>query len=64
MPLLYISTIIIVQIIIMIKIDTRVLNIPLCPLFKVKMDAYKSMCPVVITKDNFQKVLNENPYKK
>lgn len=44
--------------------DTRVLNIPLCPLFKVKMDAYESLCPVVITKDNFQKVLNENPYKK
>jgi hypothetical protein len=47
-----------------VKHDKRVLNIPLCPLFKVKMDAYKSMCPVVITKDNFQKVLNENPYKK
>lgn len=44
--------------------DKRVLNIPLCPLFKVKMDAYESMCSVVITKDNFQKVLNENPYKK
>lgn len=47
-----------------VKHDKRVLNIPLCSLFKVKMDAYKSMCPVVITKDNFQKVLNENPYKK
>lgn len=44
--------------------DKRVLNIPLCPLFKVKMDAYESICSVVITKDNFQKVLNENPYKK
>ena len=36
-----------------VKHDKHVLNIPLCPLFKVKMGAYKSMCPVVITKDNF-----------
>jgi hypothetical protein len=47
-----------------VKHDKRVLNIPLCPLFKVKMSAYESMCPVVITKDNFQNVLNKNPYKK
>ena len=41
--------------------DSRVLNIPL---FKTKMRAYKSMCPVVITKDNFQEVCKNNPFKK
>ena len=41
--------------------DSRVLNIPL---FKVKMMAYESMCPVVITKDNFQEVCKNNPFMK
>ena len=43
--------------------DSRVLNIPI-PLFKVNMSAYKSMCPVVITKENFQEVCENNPFKK
>ena len=43
--------------------DSRVLNIPI-PLFKAKMMAYESMCPVVITKDNFQEVCKNNPFKK
>ena len=41
--------------------DSRVLNIPL---FKTKMMAYESMCPVVMTKDNFQEVCKNNPFKK
>lgn len=41
--------------------DERTLNIPL---FKTKMRAHKSMCPIVINKDNFQKVCQDNPFKK
>lgn len=41
--------------------DERVLNIPL---FKTKMRAHKSMCSIVMNKDNFQKVCQDNPFKK
>lgn len=41
--------------------DERALNIPL---FKTKMRAHKSMCSVVINKDNFQKVCQDNPFEK
>lgn len=41
--------------------DERVLNIPL---FKTKMRAHKSMCSIVMNKDNFQKVCQNNPFKK
>lgn len=41
--------------------DTRILNFPL---FKTKMMAHKSLCPIVINKDNIQEVCKNNPYKK
>ena len=44
-----------------IKQDTRVLSFPL---FRVKMIAHESLCPVVINKDNFEEVLKKNRYKK
>lgn len=44
-----------------IKQDSRVLSLPL---FRTKMVAYKSLCPVVISKDNFKEVCEKNKYKK
>ena len=41
--------------------DTRILNIPL---FKTKMRAHKSLSKTVISKDNFQEVCENNPFKK
>ena len=44
-----------------IKHDSRVLSIPL---FRTKMRAHKSFCPIVVNKDNINELINSNPYAK
>lgn len=41
--------------------DKRVLNIPL---LKVKMKAHESLCPIVINKENFQDIYQNNRFKR
>lgn len=40
---------------------SRVLSIPL---FRTKMRAHKSFCPVIVTKENIDELINKNLYAK